>query len=52
MLTKFQVKNFKKFNDNLVFDLSKKGDYDFNEEVIRNNIEICRNFVEINFLNK
>ena len=37
MLTKFQVKNFKKFNDNLVFDLSKKGDYDFNEEVIRNN---------------
>ena len=22
------------------------------EEVIRNNIEICRNFVEINFLNK
>ena len=37
MLTKFQVKNFKKFNDNLVFDLSKKEDYDFNEEVIRNN---------------
>jgi hypothetical protein len=37
MLTKFQVRNFKKFNDNLVFDLSKKRDYDFNEEVIRNN---------------
>lgn len=37
MLTKFQVKNFKKFSDNIVFDLSKKGDYDFNEEVIRNN---------------
>ena len=37
MLTKFQVRNFKKFKDNLVFDLSKKEDYDFNEEVIRNN---------------
>lgn len=37
MLTKFQVKNFKKFSDNIIFDLSKKGDYDFNEEVIRNN---------------
>ena len=37
MLTKFQVKNFKKFSDNIAFDLSKKGDYDFNEEVIRNN---------------
>ena len=37
MLTKFQVRNFKKFNDNLVFDFSKKRDYDFNEEVIRNN---------------
>ena len=22
------------------------------EEIIKNNIEICRNFVEINFLNK
>lgn len=37
MLTKFQVKNFKKFSDNIIFDLNKKGDYDFNEEVIRNN---------------
>jgi len=37
MLTKFQVKNFKKFSDNIIFDLSKKRDYDFNEEVIRNN---------------
>lgn len=24
----------------------------FKEEVIKNNIEICRNFIEINFLNK
>ena len=44
---------------NLLLEKEKAGEIVINfdetsskEEVIRNNIEICRNFIEINFLNK
>ncbi|MGL6022993.1 MAG: AAA family ATPase [Cetobacterium sp.] len=36
MLQKFKVKNFKKFNDEIVFDLTKTKKYTFNESVIKN----------------
>lgn len=36
MLQKFQVKNFKKFNDEIIFDLTKIKKYEFNKEVIKN----------------
>lgn len=38
MLVKFQVKNFKKFKDEIIFDLSNIRNYSFNEEVIKNKI--------------
>jgi len=34
MLQKFQVKNFKNFNDNFVFDLTEIKNYEFNTECI------------------
>ena len=44
---------------NLLLEKEKTGEIVINfdetsskEEVIKNNIEICRNFIEINFLNK
>ena len=44
---------------NLLLEKEKAGEIVINfdetsskEEVIKNNIEICRNFIEINFLNK
>lgn len=38
MLQKFKVKNFKKFNDEIVFDLTKTKKYTFNESVIKNGV--------------
>jgi len=38
MLSKFSVKNFKSFKNELVFDLSKTRDYEFGTECIKNNI--------------
>ncbi|MGQ4006434.1 ATP-binding protein [Francisellaceae bacterium CB300] len=38
MLTKFSVKNFKNFKDEIVFDLSKSRDYQFNKECIKDGI--------------
>ncbi|MGQ4002903.1 AAA family ATPase [Francisellaceae bacterium CB299] len=38
MLTKFSVKNFKNFKDEIVFDLSKSRDYKFNQECIKDSI--------------
>ncbi len=38
MLVKFQVKNFKKFKDEIIFDLSNTRNYSFNEEVIKGKI--------------
>ena len=38
MLVKFQVKNFKKFKDEIIFDLSNTRNYSFNEEVIKDKI--------------
>ncbi|MDY0018010.1 MAG: ATP-binding protein [Candidatus Delongbacteria bacterium] len=37
MLTKFEVKNFKNFKENFVFDFTKINDYKFNTECIKNN---------------
>lgn len=37
MLSKFEVKNFKNFNENFVFDLSA-SDYEFNKECIKNGL--------------
>lgn len=36
MLQKFKVKNFKKFRDEIVFDLTKTKKYTFNEAVVKN----------------
>jgi AAA15 family ATPase/GTPase len=36
MLTKFEVKNFKNFKDNFVFDFTGVSNYEFNTECIRN----------------
>ena len=38
MLRRFEVKNFKNFNDWFVFDLSDVKNYEFNPECIENNI--------------
>lgn len=38
MLRKFKVTNFKSFNEEFVFDLSKTKKYEFNSECIRNGI--------------
>lgn len=38
MLSKFSVKNFKSFKDELVFDLSQHENYDFNKKCIKNGI--------------
>lgn len=38
MLKKFSVKNFKGFENELVFDLSKTNDYQFNKQCINNGI--------------
>ncbi|HAQ61275.1 TPA: ATP-binding protein [Candidatus Delongbacteria bacterium] len=38
MLKRFEVKNFKNFGENLVFDLSEVKSYEFNPEAIKNNI--------------
>ena len=35
MLTKFSVKNFKNFKDEIVFDLSKPKEYQFNSKCIK-----------------
>jgi len=38
MLRRFEVKNFKNFNDWFIFDLSDVKDYQFNPECIENNV--------------
>ncbi|API86612.1 AAA family ATPase [Francisella uliginis] len=38
MLTKFSVKNFKNFKDEIIFDLSKSRDYKFNQECIKDGV--------------
>lgn len=38
MLKMFKVKNFKNFENELILDLSKVGDYDFNEQAIQGNL--------------
>jgi len=38
MLKRFEVKNFKNFGENLVFDLSEVKSYEFNTDAIKNNI--------------
>ncbi len=38
MLTKIEVENFKCFNKNFVFDLSKANSFNFNKECIKNGI--------------
>lgn len=38
MLAKFQVENFKNFKEKIVLDLEKKKSYEFNQQVIRNDI--------------
>lgn len=38
MLQKFKVKNFKKFNNEIVFDLTKTKKYTFNESIIKNGV--------------
>lgn len=38
MLIKFEVQNFKNFNENFVFDLSETKDYQFNPECIKNGL--------------
>jgi AAA15 family ATPase/GTPase len=38
MLKRFEVKNFKNFGENLVFDLSEVKSYEFNSEALKNNI--------------
>lgn len=38
MLKEFRVRNFKKFKNELILDLSKVSDYDFNEEATRNGV--------------
>lgn len=38
MLKKFEVKNFKNFKDNFVFDLSEIKNYEFNPECVKNDI--------------
>ncbi|AUZ05237.2 hypothetical protein ADP71_17100 [Vitreoscilla sp. C1] len=43
MLKRFEVKNFKSFKDNLIFDLSKTKNYAFNESCIKNGI--CNNAI-------
>ena len=38
MLTRFEVSNFKNFNDNLVLDLTETKKFQFNEECVENGI--------------
>ncbi|MGL5960430.1 MAG: AAA family ATPase [Cetobacterium sp.] len=38
MLRKFKVKNFKGFKDEIIFDLSKIEDYEFNQELVEKNV--------------
>jgi AAA15 family ATPase/GTPase len=38
MLTKIEISNFKNFNQNFIFDLSKTSSFEFNQECIRNGI--------------
>jgi AAA15 family ATPase/GTPase len=38
MLTRFEVSNFKNFNDNLVLDLTETKKFKFNEECVENSI--------------
>lgn len=38
MLSKFKVKGYKGFNDEISFDLEKHNDYQFNKEMIKNGI--------------
>lgn len=38
MLLKFKVKNFKKFKDELIFDLTKCENYSFNEDILVNDV--------------
>ncbi len=38
MLTKFSVNNFKGFDKEIIFDLTKTGNYEFNTEAVKNNI--------------
>ena len=38
MLKKFKVNNFKNFKNDLVVDFSNKRDYDFNTQLIKNNL--------------
>ena len=38
MLTKIEISNFKNFNQNFIFDLSKTSSFEFNKECIRNGI--------------
>jgi len=38
MLTRFEVKNFKNFDKNLVFDLTQTKKFKFNEECVKDNI--------------
>lgn len=43
MLKKFIVKNFRGFKEEIVFDLSKVNDYQFNKQCINN--EIAKNIL-------
>ena len=38
MLKRFEVQNFRNFKDNFVFDLSETGQYEFNEDCVKNGI--------------
>lgn len=38
MLKKFEVNNFRKFNDTLVFDLASAKNYEFNSDCVKNSI--------------
>lgn len=38
MLTKIEVENFKCFNKNFVFDLSKTNSFNFNKECVKDGI--------------
>ena len=40
MLKKVEVRNFKNFNEKFTFDLSDTGDFDFNQESVKNGIVI------------
>lgn len=40
MLRKFEVKNFKSFKDNLIFDLGQCGGYEYNKNVVKDGITV------------